>query len=161
MDIRERMQEEFQHESQLTRSVFDVVPDSLLDYQAGDAMHTIRWNVSHLVDIPTWADMILNQASFDVAPVGQPPHTTPELKSMAAAIEAFDKHIAEAQSVLADFSLESLDDPWSLLTGGQTLLKHPRHLIYRMYMVSHVAHHRAHLLVYLRLNGIETPHLYG
>lgn len=161
MDIRNAMLEEYHHESKLTRSVIEATPDSLLDFKPEESMHDVRWNVSHLVDIPDWTDMILNQAEFDVAPVGQPPHQTLEMQSIAEALDAFDRNTASAKKLISTFDLTTLEDEWSLKLGGQTLLTHPRHLIYRMYLISHVAHHRGHLLVYLRLNGIETPRLYG
>lgn len=161
MDLRSAMLSEFVHEAGLTRSLLDVVPDSLLDYQADESLQTVRWNVSHLVDIPTWMDMILTKSSFDVAPVGEPPHSTPAQPTMAEAIETFDRHVADAKAVIERFDLDSLDDEWSLLLGGQPILTHPRYMIYRMYIINHVAHHRGHLLVYLRTNGVETPRLYG
>ncbi|MEM9644739.1 MAG: DinB family protein [Planctomycetota bacterium] len=161
MDLRAAMKSEFAHEAGLTRSVLDVVPDDLLGFQADESMHTIGWNVNHLVDIATWVDMILNQDSFDVAPPGAAPHSTPEMPTIAAALEAHDDHIATSLSVLDSFLMESLEDSWTLLAGGQPLLTHPKHMIYRMYVTNHIAHHRGHLLVYLRLNGVETPRLYG
>lgn len=155
------MMHEFEHESALTRSVLAVTPDSLLDYQAHGSLHDVRWNVSHLVDIPSWAEIILRSSVFDVAPPGGPPHTTPEMATISDALASFDKNVATAKEVLADFSLDSLGEEWSLLVGGQPVLTYPRYIAYRIYMITHVAHHRGHLLVYLRTNGIETPHLYG
>ncbi|MCM2372198.1 DinB family protein [Aporhodopirellula aestuarii] len=161
MDLRSLMLREFDIESASTRSVIEITPDALMDYQADESLHSIRWNVSHLADIPSWANIILRENVFDVAPPDGPPHTTPEMATVADALQAFDKNIESAKEVIADFSLDTLEDEWSLLVGGQPVLTQPRYIIYRMYMVSHVAHHRAHLLVYLRTNGIETPHLYG
>lgn len=161
MDMRKAMLDEFHHESSLTRSVLQAVPDSLLDYRATDSSRDVRWNVSHLVDIPSWTDMILRQAYFDVAPVGEPPHDTPLMENMETAITSFDRHVQDATFTIGDFDMSTLEEDWSLKLGGQVLLTHSRYMIYRMYLISHVAHHRGHLLVYLRLNGIDMPGLYG
>lgn len=161
MDLRRAMLDEYEHESELTRSVLQVVPDFLLDYQATESSRDIRWNVSHLVDIPSWANMILREASFDVAPVGEPPHDTPLVENMEKALAQFDQHAEAATETIRDFDLETLEDDWSLKLGGEVLLTRPRYMIHRMYLINHVAHHRGHLLVYLRINGIETPRLYG
>lgn len=161
MNIRDAMLQEFDWETGLTRSVLAVVPDSLMDFEAAEGMRSIRWNVSHLVDIPTWLGMILCEAQFDVAPVGQPPHDTPLMESTEQAVSTFDRHIQEAKQVIETFDVESLNDSWSLLVGGEAVLTQPRHLVYRMYACNHVAHHRGHLLAYLRINSVETPRLYG
>lgn len=161
MDLRSQMLQEFDLETALTRSVLKITPDALMDYQADESLHSVRWNVSHLADIPSWADVILRKDVFDIAPPDGPPHTTPEMATIADTIAAFDSNVQTAKEILAEFPIDSLEDEWSLLIGGQAVLTHSRYMIYRMYMISHVAHHRAHVLVYLRTNGIETPHLYG
>lgn len=161
MDLRQAMLDEHQHESALTRSVLQAIPDSLLDYQATDSSRDVRWNVSHLVDIPSWTDMILREAFFDVAPPGEPPHDTPLMENIEAAIATFDQNVQTATSTIREFDVSTLEDDWSLKLGGQVLLTHSRYMIYRMYLINHVAHHRGHLLVYLRLNGVVTPNLYG
>ncbi len=161
MDIRAAMLMEFDHESGLTRSVLEVVPDTSMDFQAEPSLRSIRWNVSHLADIPGWTEMILRERTFDVAPIDGPPHDTVMMETAKQAIETFDANIAAARQVIEEFAIDSLDDPWSLQAGGHTLFTHPRHMIYRMYLVSHVAHHRGHLLAYLRMCGVETPRIYG
>lgn len=161
IDIRRMMIDEFDLETSLTRSVLAIVPDECLDFRATPTARSIRWNVGHLVDIPTWCDAILNQPSLDIAPVGQPPHRVPEPADMAQAIALLETNSAAAREAIESFAVDSLGDPWSLLAGGGPLLTHARHLIYRMYITNHAAHHRGHLLVYLRLCGIEPPHIYG
>lgn len=161
MDIRKAMRQEFEHESGLTRNVLQTVPDSLMSYQAAADMRPVRWNVSHLVDIPSWLPMILCEASFDVAPVGEPPHETPLMESTEAALAKLEQNLDIGRSAIESFDLDSLEDDWSLLVGGQPVVTHPRHLIYRLYVSNHIAHHRGHLLSYLRISGVETPRLYG
>ncbi|TWU61825.1 MULTISPECIES: DinB family protein [Crateriforma] len=160
-DIRSLMTQQFENEIARTRQVLDVVTDALLDYQASPTMRSVRWNVSHLVDVPSWAEIILKADEFDVAPPDGPPHETPEMATMADAMNALDKNVAEARTALASFDVQSLDADWSLKAGGQTLMTMSRYETFQMFEISHVAHHRGHLLVYLRMNGVETPLLYG
>ena len=51
--------------------------------------------------------------------------------------------------------------PWSLVSGGQTLFTMPRIAVLRGFVLNHTIHHRADLCVYLRLNDIPVPCLYG
>jgi uncharacterized damage-inducible protein DinB len=50
---------------------------------------------------------------------------------------------------------------WSLLAGGKPLFTMPRISVLRGFVVSHAVHHRAQLSVYLRLNDIPVPSIYG
>jgi uncharacterized damage-inducible protein DinB len=51
--------------------------------------------------------------------------------------------------------------PWTLLQGGQPIFTMPRAALLRSFVMNHVIHHRAQLGVYLRLNDIPVPAIYG
>lgn len=51
--------------------------------------------------------------------------------------------------------------PWSLLSNGKTLLTLPRIAVLRSFIMNHSIHHRAQLGVYLRLNNVPVPAIYG
>ena len=152
---------EFDQEMANTRKVLARVPDDKLDWKAHPKSQSIGWNASHLANIPTWASITVTQSSFDLAPPGVPPPKTEPLKSRAEILARFDKNVADARQALAAASDEQFAQPWSLLKGGQTVFTLPRSAVIRTFVLSHMIHHRAHLLVYLRLNDIPVPGMYG
>ena len=157
LDIRKAMLEEFDLESSMTRLVLQATPDEELSAQPAENGHTIRWNLTHLADIPDWCDVILSQPYFDVT--SESP--ADEVDTVATAIKRFDDNVLAARDVIEDFDVDGLDDPWVLKAGSQEIMKRSRYMIYRLFMISHVAHHRGHVLAYLRAEGIEVPLLYG
>ena len=78
-----------------------------------------------------------------------------------ALLEKFDKNVVAARAAIAGASDEDLLKTWSLLAGGQTLFTMPRIECLRSFVMNHTIHHRAQLTVYLRLNDIPVPALYG
>jgi uncharacterized damage-inducible protein DinB len=50
---------------------------------------------------------------------------------------------------------------WSLQRNGQTLMTVPKIAVLRSFVMNHGIHHRAQLGVYLRLNDIPVPAVYG
>jgi uncharacterized damage-inducible protein DinB len=62
---------------------------------------------------------------------------------------------------LATTNDASMRDNWSLLMGGRTIFTMPRATVIRSFVLNHTIHHRAILLVYLRLNDIPIPGMYG
>ena len=51
--------------------------------------------------------------------------------------------------------------PWTLQAGGQKIFTMPRVTVLRTFFLNHIIHHRAQLGVYLRLNGVPVPSVYG
>ena len=52
-------------------------------------------------------------------------------------------------------------ETWSLLAGGKTIFSMPRIAVLRGMVMNHMIHHRAQLGVYLRLNDVPVPAIYG
>ncbi len=127
--------------------------------------HPKSWDMAtlanHLQGILEWAVVTLTSASFDVASPeadhfrAQPVRTREELLAL------FDKNRAAARAALAAADDESLMKPWSLVQGGQIIFSMPRVAALRAFVMNHSVHHRGQLTVYLRLNDVPLPALYG
>jgi uncharacterized damage-inducible protein DinB len=161
MSIAQSILPEFDHEMANTRKTLERVPDDKLDWQAHPKSRTIGWNANHLAEIPGWVEGTLTQDSWDVAPAGGAPYESPKLTSRKQILELFDKNVAAARKALAAVSDEALMKSWSLLAGGKPVFTLPRIGVIRGFVISHTIHHRAILCVYLRLNDIPVPSLYG
>jgi uncharacterized damage-inducible protein DinB len=83
------------------------------------------------------------------------------MTSRAQILEVFDKKVAEARQQLAGASDETLLKNWTLLSGGQTIMTMPRVAFLRSFVMNHIVHHRAQLGVYLRMNEVPVPSVYG
>jgi uncharacterized damage-inducible protein DinB len=69
--------------------------------------------------------------------------------------------VVSARAALAKASDEQLMKTWSLLNNGQPMFTMPRVAVLRGMIMNHLIHHRAQLCVYLRLNDVPVPALYG
>jgi uncharacterized damage-inducible protein DinB len=83
------------------------------------------------------------------------------MKSRAEVLEAFDKNAAMARRLIADATDAHLLKPWTLTSGSHTILSMPRVAVLRSFILNHTIHHRAQLGVYLRLNDVPVPSIYG
>jgi len=95
--------------------------------------------------------------SFDVSTA--PP--TVELKSRAEVLSAFDNSTAAARKAIADSSDASFHEALDLDGREHTVLTLPRVAVVRSFLLNHSIHHRAQLGVYLRLNDVPVPSIYG
>ncbi len=159
MSYAESILPEFDQEMANTRKVLERIPDDKLDWKPHPKSHTIGWNANHIADMPNWLVMVLNTPSLDIAPVGGESYSSPKLTSRSEIVEHFDRNVAAARKAIADAT--DVASPWSLLQAGQTIFTLPRAAVIRSMVLNHIIHHRAHLLVYLRLNDVPVPGMYG
>jgi len=111
---------------------------------------------SHIAEMPTWATSGITLDSLDVS--GYQPFVP---KSTAELLQAFDKNVEGAHNAIAGATDEIFLKSWSLKRGDQTLMTMPKIAVVRSFMLNHVIHHRGQLSVYLRLNDIPVPSIYG
>jgi len=76
-------------------------------------------------------------------------------------LEEFDKRAAAGRAAIAGASDEELMKPWSLIANGKTIFTLPKVAVLRGFVMNHMIHHRAQLGVYLRLNNVPVPSIYG
>jgi uncharacterized damage-inducible protein DinB len=152
---------EFDREMASTRKVLERIPDNKLDWKAHPKSNTMGWNANHLADLPGWSVSILTEPGYDFAPVGGKQYQMPALKSTKEIVALFDRNVASARKAIESLKDESLGDPWTLRGGDRVIFTMPRVAVIRGFLMNHIIHHRAILSVYLRLNDIPVPALYG
>lgn len=161
MRIGESMLPEFDIEMAGTRKVLERLPNDKFDWKIHDKSNTIGWVANHLAEIPAWAQSIIHDDSFDVEPEPGRPHQSPTEETAEAVVALFDKNLVGAREALEKVEDARLFEPWSLTRGGEVLFTMPRLAVIRTWVLNHTIHHRAHLCVYLRVNDVPVPALYG
>src|SRR5262245_44393609 len=152
---------EFDQEMASKRKILERIPEDKLEWRAHPKSNTIGWNANHLADIPIWAKIALTTSTFDIAPVDGPRYPSPNLKTRKEILVLFDRNVAAARQEIAQVKDEDVGKSWSLLVAGKPAFTMPRAAVVRSFVLSHIIHHRAHLSVYLRLNDIPVPGMYG
>lgn len=161
MAMRDFLLPEFDQEMASTRKTLERVPDDKLSWRPHEKSFTMQALASHLANIPSWMGMTLNQDSLDVAPEGESSFKTPQGESAKHLLEMFDKNVTEARKILSETSDETFNQSWTLLAGGNKIFTMPKAAVLRLFIFSHIIHHRAQLGVYFRLNNIPVPAIYG
>ncbi|MGH9453950.1 MAG: DinB family protein, partial [Terriglobia bacterium] len=152
---------EFDQEMTNTRKTLERVPEDKLAWKPHEKSGSMGWLAAHVATIPEWVVSAINQDSLDMAPNGVPAPRPPEPKTRQELLAVFDKNVASARTSIAGATDEHLAKTWSLLSNGQTILTLSRIDLLRTWVMNHTIHHRAQLGVYLRLNNIPVPAIYG
>ena len=162
MALRDSILPEFDHEMAVTRKTLERVPEDRPDWKPHEKSMSMARLAGHVAELPGFVSMALQNDSFNVRPAGGAPSRQPLLmSSRQQVLEAFDGNVANLRNSLSNASDETLMKSWSLLAGDKTIFSAPRLGVIRAFCLNHIIHHRAQLGVYLRMNNVAVPSVYG
>jgi uncharacterized damage-inducible protein DinB len=148
---------EFEEEMKNTRRLLECVPDGKFDYQPHEKSMTLGRLASHVAEMPSWAKTTLETELLEMQP-GFKPFIA---QTRAELLDTFDKGVAEAREKISAATEEDWKKIWTFKYAGQTYISQPRTEVMRGSVMNHMIHHRAQLGVFLRLNNVAFPGMYG
>ena len=151
---------QFDDEVKRTRPALERVPEGKDDWKPHDKSMPLGRLAGLVAGMPSWFAMMINQDELDLNPPGGKKFEQPQLRTPAELVKALDDGAAQGRKALEGTTDEHLQKPWRLLVGGNVVSEQPRYVVIRD-TFSHLAHHRAQLGVYLRLNDVAVPAIYG
>lgn len=155
MSIAESLLPEFDGEMATTRRLLERVPSDRGAWKP----HPKSFPLGHLAELvswmPGWITNALQETELDLA--SAPSYT---LETTETLLAMFDKNVEEARAAITSATDEDMAVMWSLKHGDQVLFSAPRGAVVRQ-TISHLIHHRGQLTVYLRLNDVPIPSIYG
>jgi uncharacterized damage-inducible protein DinB len=150
---------EFDHEMAVTRQLLERLPDLAFDWKPHERSFTLGGLATHLAVLPHWGRSILDQDTYDLQD-GEGTRAAPRA-NREEVLAVFDANVRAVRDRLATMAEAELSVPWTLRRGGQTLMRMPRYAALRRFLIDHLIHHRGQLTVYLRLQNVPLPPLYG
>ena len=147
-------------EAPICRRVLERVPEHKADWKPHPKSMALGYLSGLVASMPSWIALAIDQDELDLNPPGGKPLNSDPLDTHGALLKALDEAVAKGRSSLARTNDEFLMTPWKLLVGGQVVQESPRHAVIAD-TFTHLAHHRGQLSVYLRLNEVPVPSIYG
>jgi uncharacterized damage-inducible protein DinB len=160
MKITELLRAQLEAEADRTRRALERTPEGRDDWKPHEKSMTLGRLAMLVARMPSWLAMMIKQDELDLKPPGGSNIDQRPLRTAAELVKALDEGVAEARDALASATDEHLLKPWRLLVAGQVGSQDARHVMLRDTFM-HLSHHRGQLTVYLRLNGVPVPAIYG
>jgi len=146
---------ELEAEALATRKCLERISPDLFGWKPHEKSMTLGYLALLVADIPKWITYVLEKGEIDFATYEHfQPKTTSEL------VNHFDENLGGAKSALSKVSDEGLSGTFSLKNQGQILFSAPKKETVGS-SINHLVHHRGQLTVYMRLNNIPVPSIYG
>ena len=156
--LRDTLFADLDDELDTTRRVLDRVPAEHFDWRPHEKSMTLRELAKHVAGLPKMAVMTLSTDEMDLAqprPPSDPVDTHDDLLGL------WDDSAAALRDALSGADDDTLSAEWALRHGERAISADPRHVVIRRWALSHIAHHRGQLTVYLRLLDVAVPSVYG
>ena len=149
---------DYEDEVANTRKLLERVPldDAHRGYQPHPKSMSLERLATHVAELPGWAKFALENELLEL-PLDFKPHIA---ASTAELLEIFDKAVVDGRVAIAGATDEDMQKNWTFKFGDVFSMTEPRPKVIRSFL-NHLVHHRAQLGVYLRLNGIPIPGMYG
>jgi len=147
----------YDREMATTRRLIERIPSDKMDWKPHPKSTSMAGIGRHLAHMITWGRLGLTATHSDVADrAPAPPTSSPD-----DIVRMFDANVAAVRALIAGMTDAELAETWSLDYQGRTVLASTRYEVVRSMILNHMIHHRGQLSVYLRLNDIPVPSIYG
>lgn len=149
---------ELRQEAETTRKILALVPEDKYAWKPHEKNMTLIQLATHVAEIPSWTQMILNTEVLDFDGNS---YTPTVVNNNAELMVYFEKTLAEALAALETAADEKLNGTWTMRNGEKIFFSLPKPVVLRSFVFSHIVHHRAQLGLYLRLLDLKIPGSYG
>lgn len=148
-------QKELEAEYAATKKCLERIPESLFEYKPHPKSMKMGYLVELVSEIPLWVATMVNTSEIDFVTF---PHKRPTTTGEVVAL--LDENMEAAKKALSGTTDEALQEAFSLKANGELLYTSPK-MVEIGSALNHWVHHRGQLTVYMRLNDIAVPSIYG
>ena len=146
---------EFKAEIPSTKKCIERIPEKLFDWKPHEKSMTMGYLTLLVAEIPKWITAMIKTREIDFQTFGHvQPKTTIEM------VNHFDENVKGTEQAFKELTMEDLAKPFVLKNGDQILISSPLQENISS-TLNHWVHHRGQLTVYMRLNDIPVPSIYG
>ncbi|HEY0651641.1 MAG TPA: DinB family protein [Chryseosolibacter sp.] len=155
VNLSNEFHEELESEVKATRRCLEAIPHRLYDFKPHEKSMNLGYLSLLVADIPRWITYSIEKGEVDFA-------TYPQFKlaTTEALLQFFDANVEDAKSSLKKMQASVWDKTFFLKNSGKVLYSAPMKENIRS-TLNHWVHHRGQLTVYMRLNDIAVPSIYG
>jgi len=146
---------EMKSEAAASRKCLERIHESLFEYKPHPKSMGMGYLALLVAEIPLWIAVMVEQGEIDFATFK---HL--ETKTTAALVNHLDENLLRAENALKNATEEALQKEFALKANGNLLFSSPV-MPSISSTINHWVHHRGQLTVYMRLNDIPVPSIYG
>ena len=160
MELKQLFLEQLELEAASARKTVERVPEGRNSWKPHERSMELGYLATMVATMPGWIAMMIDEDELDLNGEGAS-FRTRAVNTRAELLRLLDEGLQKSRRALEQTTEEHLMKRWRLKMGDQVLTEGPRYAQIRDGALSHLAHHRGQLTVYLRLLESKVPAIYG
>jgi uncharacterized damage-inducible protein DinB len=148
-----------EHDS--SRRVIERLTDDMLQWRPHEKSMPALELAIHVANLVSWGAMILTTEELDFAGEEMKNWKPPTADDIPGVLAILDQNVAQLRGILEGMSDADLEAVWTMRSGDQVYSADPRIFAFSHWVLSHQSHHRGQLVLYLRLNDVPVPGIFG
>ena len=160
MQLTEFFAAQLEREVDGSRRALARVPEGRGDWKPHAKSMALGYLSTLVATMPDWVALMIDKDNLDLNPPGGGGYKPASPANNRELLEAHDAAAERARKALRGTTDAHLLTNWQLLVAGHVVSEEPRHVMIGD-TFTHLAHHRGQLTVYLRLNDVAVPALFG
>ena len=147
---------EFDPEMATTRRMLERVPAEKFSWRPHGRSKSLGELATHITEIPRFGTRMRQGDEFAAGSDVPPP-----MKSAPEILARFDENVRKSREAIASMADDALERDFTVTRNGQPFFSLKKRGVLRRLILNHMIHHRGQLSVYLRLNDVPLPAVYG
>jgi uncharacterized damage-inducible protein DinB len=161
MELKQYFLEQLEREAASARKVVERVPEGQNSWKPHERSMQLGYLSALVATMPGWPAFMIDREELDLDDPSGATFRTKAVDSRAELLRLLDEGLGRSRKALQNTTEEHLLTPWRLMMGNQVLTEGPRYINIADGALSHLAHHRGQLTVYLRLCEAKVPAIFG
>ncbi len=161
MDLKKVLLEQLEREAAASRKAVERVPEGQNSWKPHERSMELGKLAALVATMPSWPWLMVETDVLDLNAPDSEVFRTKTIETRAELLAAWEESLAKSRTALEETSEEHLLTHWKLQMGEQVISDEPRYVAILNGALSHAAHHRGQLTVYLRLLEATVPATYG
>lgn len=160
MQLKDFLLGQLEREVATSRKILERVPEGQNSWKPHERSMELGYLAALVATMPGWPAFIISKDEIDINGAEQNLRTS-AVESRAELLLLLDDGLARSRDAFRDSTEERLQRTWRMKMGDQVVTEGPRYQMIADGALSHMAHHRGQLSVYLRLIEAKIPAMYG
>jgi uncharacterized damage-inducible protein DinB len=161
MGLKEFFLWQLEHETETSRKVIDRVPEGRNSWKPHERSMELGYLAALVASMPGWVEFMVNRAELNLSDPANEILRTKAVNTRAELCQMLAEGLAKSRKALENTTEEDLMKMWRFRMDGKVVSEGPRYAMIADGAMTHMAHHRGQLTVYLRLLDQKVPAIYG
>jgi uncharacterized damage-inducible protein DinB len=159
MELKKLFLEQLEREGEASRKAIERVPEGKATWKPHAKSMELGYLAALAAAMPGWIALVIRTKELDLGDPNRPKPRGAQTRSELLA--SLDKALEDSRQALNATTEEHLMEHWKLRMGEMVMSDEPRYVAILDGSITHLAHHRGQLTVYLRLLESSVPAIYG